>query len=494
MVPDLLIERWLDGVATSAEIADLAQLIDGPQGPALRDDLRLLLLLARRGDAGQRCAGAVRTVLHHRRASTRLRMASGVRKRLRGRRSWVWQVAAAALVLLSVTAGWWWLAAPAVSRDGRSLGGTVFHLVEGEQSTLRWPDGSTVALSGPATAQVIAGRLHLEHGRGTAVVTPQARGAFAITTPHAEVAVLGTRFRMDIAAASVLLVDEGRVTWSGRVVDAGGLALAGPGVPLADQPLNQPPQWNDRRAIGVHRLRVTPPSVRNPQGWGEDATLDLRAADGGERLLRQHRDLARRIIASMQQQQAQGVVVWDACDFSADGTPSVHPQIATSIDLLMEQVRGAGLQVGCGLAVGGSATWDAGDSAMRLAQQIAYARARWDARLFFVLNYHPGGSEVIRRLHQAHPDVLLMPIGADPELHRWSVPLRWGSGARGTGAEIHARSPQAFSAVAVDVADDHQAAALLDDLLRGDLPVIGATWNTPASQRLLDQWRELRRR
>jgi hypothetical protein len=103
----------------------------------------------------------------------------------------------------------------------------------------RFEDGTRVELLGPAALQAAEARSMLVT-RGTVHASVvRHKQPFVVTTPHAEIRVLGTRFRVTVADATRVEVDEGRVRCrrlsDGASVDvaAGQVAVAGKGVTLA---------------------------------------------------------------------------------------------------------------------------------------------------------------------------------------------------------------------------------------------------------------------
>lgn len=215
---DALVDAYADGAIAAADLQRLQALLRTDRA-ARRAFWRRMRLHAQLGAACRAAGGRALAMPPPRRPA------------------WRWPLAAAAGLLLAAAA--LWLALPEAelpSRDGRRLAaGTA--LVG--PAALRWDDGSSVELAGGARAEVRnAARgpaLLLADGSAAARVAPRPPGrGFAIATPHAEAAVLGTAFRLAVAGgATHLAVQEGVVRLgnaAGSVaVPAGAAASAAPG-------------------------------------------------------------------------------------------------------------------------------------------------------------------------------------------------------------------------------------------------------------------------
>lgn len=182
---DDLIRRHLDGIATSAEAAELDRLL---KDPAAADRFAEL---SRRDQAFQR---------HFQEEAAAGRFRAAVPRR----RLWA---AAAALVAAA-----------------------VLYLVFGREQVhrgphvLRWDDGSSITLLAGAEAVVLDDDpkiVELRTGELEADVAPQ-KSPMVLRTPEAEAVVLGTKFRL---SAARLEVTEGRVRMTrrsdGAAVDVG---------------------------------------------------------------------------------------------------------------------------------------------------------------------------------------------------------------------------------------------------------------------------------
>ncbi len=120
----------------------------------------------------------------------------------------------------------------------------------GTTAALLFPDRTRVEVGASSILQALADdnagkRGHLESGSLTADVAKQPQGrAFVLTTPQAEIRVLGTKFTLSVSGdATKLEVSEGRVRLTrlsdGRTVDvpAGQFAVASAGAPPRARPL-----------------------------------------------------------------------------------------------------------------------------------------------------------------------------------------------------------------------------------------------------------------
>jgi hypothetical protein len=244
-----MIDRWLDGDLDGDEADQLGERLAGD--PALRRDwLRAL----RRDEALRRAARAVVA-------------------RRRGRRRWAWAaVAAAAVLVLGVAAMW---AAPA---DGRSVDPlTVDGRPHPPAEEIRGPAAIRLA-DGTAITAAIGARLSIAMDDGTAIrlavggitvaaaAQPQDR-PLTVATAHAQVRVVGTRFRVDTGAiGTAVAVDEGVV----EVRAAGAVRRLGAGAAL----------WADDAGLAGRSFRILP----DPDGLALQTAID-RMGPGDEVVL-----------------------------------------------------------------------------------------------------------------------------------------------------------------------------------------------------------------
>lgn len=238
-----LVRRHLDGLATAAEDAALAQRL--PREP----ELAALLRRAARRDCAIEAAVAVGV----RAPAPRLRQPR--RPRRPQARPWLWWMglAAAAAVAVAVilphrTAS---AAPPAVAGMAVVASGSA-RTVQGDRlldagaaivpgTDLRMEGPCTLRLTDGSTFQVVPGTrlrcerrgyapwLVLDAGALAAAVRPQAPDtALGLATPQAEVVVVGTRFTLAVIGAHTeLAVDEGLVRLTARADGATRLVGAG---------------------------------------------------------------------------------------------------------------------------------------------------------------------------------------------------------------------------------------------------------------------------
>ena len=452
--------------------------------------------------------------------------------------------AAAALVLIAIGGALWdWrssAASPvaviasltASGEPGRAhIGGKLYDLYEGRplyrgdhlvlsagtSVDLRWKDESTVMTLSDGAAATIAppgGReqFHLVQGSLFAEVAHQQPGRdFIIATYQAKITVIGTRFAVrSTADRTEVDVEQGRV----RVATPAGdkLVEIGAGeraVRIDGQaPIVVPTQtweWKDRRPIGVMMLSgATPGFPLNPRGWFNDPHLDVITPAGRATFLKRLDTQVDLTIALLREQDAQGVVFWDLEGrehlIGYVGDPQqlwrFAPEMAGTIDRVMQRLRDAGFAVGVALRAQ-AAVWEdggrtpnlrtVGDPAGLLLDKIAFARERWGATLFPILGQSGsvmGMETICRRVVAAHPDILLMPTAADADTYRWCAAWQDAqSPSTPNPAAARRTVPGAFGV--------HKSldAALLeqryDELVRataaGDILTFRAWWRDPGS-------------
>ncbi len=464
---DERLEFWCDGQLDAAGKEALARDLEGPEGPRLFEHLRVMQLLAQsHPGASQRCLDQLATALAQRRSTVRRRTVRVVGSRLT-RRRWLMRsawLAIAAVLLLCIGLAVSGKQSTGITRDGQAWPeGAAIAVEDGATSELRWNDGSTVAITGPATAQVVDDRLRLDAGGCRAVITAQGAGRFAVATPHGLASVVGTRFRLHVAGSTALVVDEGHVRLSsnGVVRDCGpgGLALCGPGTGTG-----QTANARDRRPLGLLWLEQ---GLRSDGREAVSQELDdpRQSAALASRLDR----LADVVIATMAEAGAQGVVVWDALDGPAN---HLRPGLSGGFDAFLGRLRAAGLGVGVAVQAVGV---DGPDLAARLALAVAEAKASWHVRYALITNYAPDADTAMPLLRAAHPDVLLLPLNGSTA---WGLPVHWGADALGTAD----RDDACGLGAPIDPAKAEDLVALWRS---GAVPLIYAHWLDEANRELL---------
>lgn len=366
-----------------------------------------------------------------------------------------WLITAALAAGLAVVVLWWALPDSGIrSDDGRRLASGA--ALGGERpQAIHWRDGSVVQVAAGTQAQLAGDATHkavtLTVGQLAAEVAPQQGGSFAIRAPHGDIDVVGTAFRVTATShATTVQVDEGRVrvragTGGEQFLERGEVArLDAAGITrlprLSAEDLaaltQHPPTlaWGDRRPIGMFVFGLQNSFVPgNPNGWFEDAALDVRTPAGRETL--RQRFLARvdAAIVQLKRIDAQGVVWWNPegnrwlgrMGYVGDAArlADLAPEIDAIADEVMARFSAAGLRTGVVVR-----PWVlAGDAESlaireeqtgvreRLSSRIAYARKRWGCTLFPMMQAHQrwSGARVVyadlAAVASEHPQVLLIP-------------------------------------------------------------------------------------
>jgi hypothetical protein len=271
---DLDLEELLAGELDAAALAELERRLRADP-ELLRQAmesyrLRQLLPLALRGRGGDRFAEAVCRSVQPPSEGFALRVDKSVRRRAarQRRRSVLWLLpvaAAAAVVALAVTLHGTPTAperpappAPLVAvtvddlpvvavaggqlKAGEVVGlGREVALPATASATLRWSDGSTLALAGGVRLRLARGpgkRVELERGRVDCAAAHQPEGRpFAISTPQGEGTIVGTRFTLDVGTTTLLRVSEGAVRLHERATGAETIVHAGEEQRIGPPPL-----------------------------------------------------------------------------------------------------------------------------------------------------------------------------------------------------------------------------------------------------------------
>jgi ferric-dicitrate binding protein FerR (iron transport regulator) len=276
-----LIARYIDGLATDAEAADLGRILVAD--PETAREFAEMTRIDKRLDLHFRKTRALTDASRHVQASRFGLHASRRRGRRVGslRRSFVWWAAAAALLAAAGGAAiymWnrsqrpgdetiaqldvaWCSGSVSVSGTAVALepkaaqlplkpGDRIATGDGASRAAIVYPDGSRIELDA-STAFVIRETARgrdalLERGALTANVVSQTAGPMVLSTRDAEVRVLGTRFRLAIEGrATRLEVAEGKVEMKrpadqqGTIVGSGFYALAGPDIAPVAMALGQ---------------------------------------------------------------------------------------------------------------------------------------------------------------------------------------------------------------------------------------------------------------
>jgi hypothetical protein len=268
--------------------------------------------------------------------------------------------------------------------------------------------------------------------------------------------------------------------------------------------------WPDRRPIGSLIIATAAAGwPKNPRGWLLDPKLDITTSGGVAAFHARLLDWADRSVRLLKSMNAQGMVTWDiegeqfAHPTTYIGDPrlaeTTAPEIQGVIDEYFARFTRAGLRVGVtirpqtvALSQGGKRVEQTSshDPAQVLIDKIAYARKRWGATLFYIDSNGdqilPLSFEVIRRVADAYPDVLLMPEHKDAAYYSTTAPyseLRGGfSSTPGFVRDIY---PGAFSVInTADGAIDRQYAQLQKAVARGDILMFRAWFDDPANAKV----------
>lgn len=256
---ELAIAAYHDGTLDAAGSHLLVEALRGGDGVIVRELIAFDGLLGQAFVADEAVERSVRERIDgERSASAMVRAVRGSlsatkRRQQTGRHvAWLPRVAAAALLLVVVGAGWWVSArtqprpgecrleanvplmvtrsgvSVAVDSGGSLLAGDRFRTTM--HATLVWSDGSRVMLAPETQVDVTRPALgpgcRLEHGTATAEIAIQRPGLpFTIVTPDARVEVLGTRFQVMAGARRTQIdLEEGIVRLT-RSVDGRALTL-----------------------------------------------------------------------------------------------------------------------------------------------------------------------------------------------------------------------------------------------------------------------------
>ena len=248
-------------------------------------------------------------------------------------------------------------------------------------------------------------------------------------------------------------------------------------------------EWLDRRPIGVLFLaRDTTGWERNPRGWLNNDRLDVTTIAGRQEFRQWLLAYADRSVQLLHQINAQGMIVWDleGEEFPHPnptyvGNPPMLKRIAPEMDEVADEFfqkfTANALRVGVLLRPQHLEIKEPGRYEQKeycfnstaiyqeLDRKIAYARNRWNCTLFYIdsnfgfWNFGLYDVGIFERLHQKHPDVLLIPEFANPSYFQYCAPYydptvkeKW-PGTRIVAWNYYTIYPKACSAIYTGNAD-----------------------------------------
>jgi hypothetical protein len=281
-------------------------------------------------------------------------------------------------------------------------------------------------------------------------------------------------------------------------------------------------KWTDRRPIGMlMHANSNTKYPKNPRGWFNDKDLDAVSEEGRAKFRERILAAADQSVKVLKDMDAQGMVLWDvegeefphATTYIGD--PRMLPKLAPEMDAVADdyfkRYRDAGLKTGICIRPSrvvleegkarhlhnGADT--AFDEAKELIEKVALAKKRWACTLFYMdtnIHFYKArdgkvtnrllDAEVIRKILQAHPDVLIIPEFAP--LGYFAVgssyrELRGGTAA--TAPEVPLAYPNAFSMIVVnDGPMDARWADLVAGVRRGDILMTRGWFSDPANEKV----------
>lgn len=408
-------------------------------------------LIAMRMQEPQALAEKVRSLSQGNRNSAIFRIITAVEKRCSHRQRWRWiagcGVAAAAMLLLTVTfmlqrrdpvfvplAGKQEINTPSSSTKSLDWGQKENRVdIPVEPGVYCWEDGTRIEVSpgsqGKRLPPESRERFALMEGSLRATVAPQdSKTPFIITTPHAQVTVLGTKFNLLTSVEGTWLsVSHGLVQMSSAKevisVAAGQVMMFG-----ADGTLRQIPRWTDRRLILGWPLARASILANNPNGWFDDMTLDVRGIDGKKRFAERMLSEIDKTCVVLQRLQAQGIIFWDL-----EGPPQIGqyfgdprlitqraPEMDAVADRVFARCKNAGLRTGVRIGnhqwtkdAEGNFTVVLNDDQMltEMTARMEYAQKRWGCSLFFLgHNLNTAGMNATKidpKIHATSTDLLI---------------------------------------------------------------------------------------
>jgi len=300
-------------------------------------------------------------------------------------------------------------------------------------------------------------------------------------------------------------------------------------------------KWPDRRPIGQLFLsQAANVTKANPDGYlARD--VDTQSPAGKKAFRKRLLDSADKWIRVMKDTGGQGMIVWDLEGYQQPsmvyvGDPRVLPKYAPAMDevadAFFKRFLDAGLRTGLTIRPNGIflippasvAKWgkwgyllyrdDKDDVVKELSERIAYAKKRWGCTLFYMdtNGYYQVvdgkkrhvrlPTSMMKRLHELHPDVLIIPEHPVAGYHAYVAQYREVRGGwTGTPAAERAKHPGAFSVLQVagmaPGAMENHWGALAGSVMRGDVLFFFGWWPSDLNEsvrRLYQQAQYLKRK
>lgn len=218
-------------------------------------------------------------------------------------------------------------------------------------------------------------------------------------------------------------------------------------------------KWNDRRPIGTIFLGNSPAyTPNNPRMWLNSQGLNLSTVEDKREFRTRMLYLATQSIRYLQEMNAQGAIVFDIEGIEAPhphytwvGDPRLikerAPEMDEIADEFFQRFRAAGLRVGVTIRAQFMYPYETPlplqwwkrdknlarywsyktpeEAVEGVSTKIAYAKQRWGATLFYLDSNNENWLQVVSKLHQRFPDVLIIPehTKANPEYLGFSAPL-----------------------------------------------------------------------
>jgi hypothetical protein len=291
-------------------------------------------------------------------------------------------------------------------------------------------------------------------------------------------------------------------------------------------------KWADRRAIGMlMHANSNMKLPKNPRGWFNDKDFDSISDEGRVKFKERILAAADQSIKVLKDMDAQGMILWDvegeefphATTYIGD--PRMLPKLAPEMDVVADEYfkrfLDAGLRTGICIRPSrvvleegkarhlhnGADT--AFDEAKELIEKVALAKKRWKCTIFYMdTNIHfyrtrDGkttnrllDAEVIRKILQAHPDVLIIPEFAPLGYFAYGSSYReLRGGTASTSPQVHLAYPDAFSMIVVnDGPMDPRWGELVAAVRRGDILMTRGWFADPANQKVKRIYEEAKKK